>query len=371
MKSVDVLVLGGGPSGLVTAMELRRLGLTVVVAEASQLSTPKLGETLSSQAMCLLQRLGLEEAFQCQGHTAVQAIRSSWGSSALDDQLAMFDPHGSGWHLDRYLFDSMLLNHARNRGVDVRLRTRVLQSQWEGKHWETQLRIAGKRSSLSSAFLVDATGRGGYLSARFSSQRENVDHLIGVARFFSDHTGRNEPWTLVEAISDGWWYSAPLPHIHPNRQRGNSGNMLAVFMTDADLLSSVTEIDSMWQKWLEQSEHTGHRLDKLEPVTKSRVYSAKTCFSHSYSGENWLSVGDAALAYDPLAGQGLKLALETGIAAAYAISERRTDEGIALERYRQSLEVTWSNYLRQRSEIYNREKRWSQATFWRRRHVPH
>jgi 2-polyprenyl-6-methoxyphenol hydroxylase-like FAD-dependent oxidoreductase len=274
------------------------------------------------------------------------------------DRPALFDPYGPFWHLDRRQFDLMLLNHAKHRGVKVLLGTRLVCSDWCGTQWQARLRSANHEFTLRARFLVDATGRAGFLAGRLSRRTDRIDRLIGISKRFSGQDCRREPWTLVEAIGDGWWYSSPLP----------SGETLAVFMTDADLIQGLHDQDGAWNSWLVKSEYTQKRLRGLENGSKWKVQSAQSCFNHSNSEDHWLAVGDAAIACDPLAGRGLTMSLETGIAAAYVIAEFRNGRTDPADRYRRALIESWEVYCRQLTETYSLERRWPNSPFWLRRH---
>ena len=81
-------------------------------------------------------------------------------------------------------------------------------------------------------------------------------------------------------------------------------------------------------------------------------------------GESWLAVGDAAVACDPLWGQGVLTALETGLAAA----ESLTGGAGALADLTAAEERRFRDFVRLRADYYGRETRWSVSVFWARRH---
>ena len=74
-------------------------------------------------------------------------------------------------------------------------------------------------------------------------------------------------------------------------------------------------------------------------------------------GDGWLAIGDAAMAVDPIASQGLMIALATGLAAGET----------SLEDYTAFVETSWRAYARTRRACYAAEERWGNAPFWRRR----
>ena len=60
----DVVIIGGGPAGCATAIALQQLGITnVLVAEASDYSQPRIGESIPPDTRGLFSRLGIWQAF--------------------------------------------------------------------------------------------------------------------------------------------------------------------------------------------------------------------------------------------------------------------------------------------------------------------
>ena len=70
-----------------------------------------------------------------------------------------------------------------------------------------------------------------------------------------------------------------------------------------------------------------------------------------------LCVGDAAICYDPLSGQGIVKALRSGIFASYGIADwLRNRDTRGLARYRLMLECEFAAYRRALRDYYAQEK---------------
>jgi flavin-dependent dehydrogenase len=81
-------------------------------------------------------------------------------------------------------------------------------------------------------------------------------------------------------------------------------------------------------------------------------------------------VGDAAVAMDPLSGQGSFAALTCGIRAANAFAEYRRGGIQALQDYAQEQQRRLSQILMAQASYYRMERRWTDSPFWQRRHKP-
>jgi flavin-dependent dehydrogenase len=198
--------------------------------------------------------------------------------------------------------------------------------------------------------LVDATGRKALLASKRGSQAHVTDRLIGVITFSeSSETAR---WTLIEAVEDGWWYSAPLP----------GARMVFAYMTDSDLWK-----DPVWGDLLKLAPLTFERAGRMEAPIQLQIVSAASVIRRPVTGPNWMAIGDAALALDPLSGQGVYNSIETGTRSSSAIARYFDGDSSALAEYESWVNETYQSYLSMRGQLYGSVLRWPRSRFWKRR----
>jgi flavin-dependent dehydrogenase len=84
----------------------------------------------------------------------------------------------------------------------------------------------------------------------------------------------------------------------------------------------------------------------------------------------WLTpaAGDAALAFDPLAAQGLFNAMYLGLAAAEATPRHLAGDPTALADYAAEVSAIRQAYRMRHAAWYQLETRWPDQPFWNRRH---
>jgi flavin-dependent dehydrogenase len=304
--------------------------------------------------------LHLWDRFLNDGHAPSPGILSNWGQEELYENHFIFQPYGHGWHLDRLRFDAMLAEAAEAAGARVCQGARVTSCRALGSGgWQVQCLVDGEPCRLQSSFLVYATGRSS-VGASQGTTRIFYDRLVGLVGFFSGATLEGGPnfQTLVEAVEDGWWYSAWLPQ----------GRLVVAYMSDADLIpNGCGRAKQHWQNRLAQATHTRARVNDCVPETDIHFHACNTYRRDPRIGTSWLAVGDAAIAFDPLSSQGLCHALESGLRAARAIENSQRGDPTALQAYSSWTQSTFDSYLRTRTEYYNREGRWRSSAFWRRR----
>jgi flavin-dependent dehydrogenase len=85
------------------------------------------------------------------------------------------------------------------------------------------------------------------------------------------------------------------------------------------------------------------------------------------AGDGWVAVGDAASAYDPISSQGVYKALADGLRAGSALATHLAGDATSLAQYRAALAGRFDGYLAQRNHFYGVERRWPEASFWRKR----
>jgi flavin-dependent dehydrogenase len=349
----DVVVLGGGPAGAAVATALARRRRTVELFERSDYARPRAGETLGPEVQSLLESLGLGD------HGApllpFLGVRSAWGGAELVERASIAHPLGEGWHVDRARFDEGLVRCAKNADVSVRLRCGHCKVERATQGFLVRS-TAGE--TVSARFLIDATGRGapGGASALGEGKWLQFDRLVALlGRMTPPGSQSVDPELLLEAEENGWWYSAPQP----------DGTLLVAFMTDSDLWPARgrTGLTERWEAALARTAHTRARVGEAKlqgPIDPVRADSGLLL---SDRGDHWMAIGDAAMACDPLAGNGVARALLSAIAAAAQVDHALDGQEILPS----TVEAAFVEYLDRRARYYGVEHRWSSSLFWARR----
>jgi flavin-dependent dehydrogenase len=312
----------------------------------------------------LLKDMGLWSSFIEQGHQPHCLSKSVWDNAVpfFYDSIRNLD--GNGWHLNRVNFDNWLLQQASHRSAEVlkcsRLKSAKLLSN--GQAWHVETEVNERKILITAKWLVDATGRKSLIAKKMGLTPIAVDKLT-CTWLIGKQSGVLAQDSEIYADSDGWWYSSILP----SQQR------LLAFYTDSDLSSvkTVRMPDALIQR--------AQQLPDLSRTVKASVFSDNVsqhgfCAANSstlpqYAGHRWLSVGDAAMCFDPLSSQGIFNALYTGLAASVSINAALSDKVFQthIDEYNNALKVIWQTYLNNRSSWYENQTRWPLSEFWSRR----
>jgi 2-polyprenyl-6-methoxyphenol hydroxylase-like FAD-dependent oxidoreductase len=356
LANFDVLIAGAGPAGCAAALSLADFAseLRVGLVDPVRSSEARIGETVPPQIRPLLAHLDVWDQFAGGGHSPSYRTIAAWGDSRLGSNEFLFHTHQVGWRLDRGAFDAMLVRAAESRGV-IHLNNRVVSLAHLGSKWRVSL---SDRTTHDAQFVVDATGRAATVARRCGFWPVNLDTLVGCCLQAASSSDGTEG-LMIETFAEGWWYTAAIPR---------DGRVVAC-MTDADRVRPLGLCcGEGFERLLAETKHIQRVVDIRRPFNRPTIYPAGSRRLEGKSTLPLLCVGDAAMCYDPVSGQGIIKALRSGIFAAYAIGDylRNGDVG-GLSRYQLMLNREFVSYREALRGYYTQEKRWPNRPFWRRR----
>ncbi|HEX4149345.1 MAG TPA: NAD(P)/FAD-dependent oxidoreductase, partial [Pirellulales bacterium] len=319
----DVIVIGGGPGGSTVSTLVAQKGYRVKLFERDRFPRFHIGESLIPETYWVLQRLKMLDKMK-QSHFikkySVQFV-SAKGKLSEPFYFTEHKPHecSQTWQVLRSEFDQMMLDNARQQGVDAQEGVRVLEVLFDGDR-ATGVRIVdaeGAEREVRAKVVVDASGQSALIANRFKLKVADSDLKKGAVWTYFEgayrDVGRDEGATIVLQTVDkkGWFWYIPLHN-----------NMVSVGV--------VSAFDTLFAK--DRGDHEAIYNQELErcPAVKERVAAARrvggfyATKDYSYrssqaAGPGWVLVGDAFGFLDPLYSSGVLLALKSGELAADAV----------------------------------------------------
>lgn len=344
----DIVVAGAGPAGSIAARRLARAGRRVLMLDRLRPASPRLGETLPGAALRLLIHEGLGDRIVADPHHApVTGGLVVWGDDNPVASDALRDPYGPGLRLDRARFDETLL--------DASLAAGALWSK-------TDVRDVGRRNHgwivyrdagppVQAQVIIDATGRSARLLRRLGQPRHRGAPLVALYQIARPEKNAATGRTLIEAGPDGWLYAGKM----------GDGRWAIGYHTRPEEVVRLRACDVERAGILASAPHLFACLGALTLEGPLLSRDARSLAAKTVCGPGWFAVGDAALAFDPIAGQGLFNALRTGLAAAEAILAGGREAASA---YAEEVERVAAIYSQRRQALYQAETRWSEQPFW-------
>jgi len=355
---MNIVVIGSGPAGLVSAIQLARAGHQVTVIDSLDTKGHKIGECISGSVNSLLHQLHLPEIEEgC--HQPVGGSISRWaGSHQFDDYV--LDPQGASWRLRRKLFEQQLATFAKDLGVGFKTgivkKVKKVEPSTVTDCWQL---ILHHQQDMQCDFIVDGSGRNGVMARQLHIFHDKGPSLVATWGIAEHRGGTVTDRTLIETVEDGWWYGAYLP----------DNKMVVVFHTTHQLSANLKRCPQLWQQSLEQTELLSSKMD-LSAFAGTNLTSvqARSCIAKQCSGDNWAACGDAALSFDPLSSQGIFNALATADMLAKAINA--SDRTAALNDYQTKLRQIYGIYLNRRDGYYQLGAEYYQNEFWQQQVSP-
>src|ERR1700761_356838 len=169
--TVDVLVIGAGPAGSVTASIINQSGLKVRMVENEKFPRFVIGESLLPRCMEALEDAKLLDAIKEQGFQQKFGAKFLRGSEVCDFNFSEQYTEGWGWtwQVPRADFDLTIAKEAERQGVQLDFETTVTAIQFNGTDSVTTIVDKnGVESQIKARFIVDASGYGRVIPRLFN-----------------------------------------------------------------------------------------------------------------------------------------------------------------------------------------------------------
>jgi flavin-dependent dehydrogenase len=319
-----VVVIGGGPAGSTVSTLIAQRGIPVRLFERERFPRFHIGESLIPETYWVLRRLGMLEKMKQSRFVKKHSVQFVSASGRLSEPFYFVDhkPHESSqtWQVLRSEFDKLMLDNAREHGVDVREGVRVLDVLFEGDR-AVGVRVQeedGTQREVRADVVVDASGQSSMIISRLGLREwDPVLKKAALWTYFEGARrggGRDEGATLVIQTpgKTGWFWYIPL-----------HDNVVSVgIVASYDYLFKNREDrdhEAIYQEEVDRCPAVKERIApgrRVAPFRAAKEYSYR---SSQAAGDGWVVVGDAFGFLDPLYSSGVLLALKSGELAADAV----------------------------------------------------
>lgn len=336
-----IVILGAGPAGAAVALGLRRLGYDVtLVSEWRRFSAL---EGVSQRVLEALRGAGLHQAL-------AEAILPSqrlvnWNGQQHAQNIEFL--------LDRPTFDRGLREALREAGVEL-IEGRVLSVQSSLR--EHRIELDGGKT-LRAEFLVEARGR----QAPALGKGLRGPETVSLLNRWQGAPGVTS--SAVESLEHGWAWMA-------RRADGQCYWQWTVDVASADLPGKAQLLDYCRQRRQASSFAQVFFADSAETELQLHARSSTAILASQVCGDNCIRVGDAAMAVDPLSGNGIFQSLSSALQAPVVINTllRKPERAALAQRFHQQrVEQMFLRFARIGRDFYADEQRWAEQPFWRAR----
>lgn len=325
--TVDVCVIGAGPSGAIAALELTRLGFRVRLLHHPDTRT-HWPETVSPRLFPLFDQLGLGDVLAAAVCTRVHEKWLHWHGEnasllAKPDTLVV----------DRDRLDPALRDCVLREGVEIVYERAGRPVMFSDGTW----RVPMERGRATHAnFIVIATGRRG-LAPRMARDGTRMVAYYGMAPDAPVPPGT----MMVGSTQRIWYWGAAVPDgslrlLVFKASRGSMKRPPIVLLQEA--------LDCIVAR---------HDRVALQFV---RATDATARSSAAAVGGNWIRTGDALLTVDPLNGSGLYATALSSVQAARVVNtvKRRPRDAACAQAFYRDIQATIAAHCAGRADDFYR-----------------
>src|SRR5260370_34667665 len=307
----DAVVIGGRPDGPPTPAVLAAKGRRVILLEKDKSPRYHIGESLIPFCYFPLQRLGLIEKMKASHFTKKYSIQfvSSTGRQSHPFYFFEHMQHecSNTWQVWRGEYDKMLLENAREKGVEV-LEETLVKDVIRENGAVTGVIAAGKDGATTefrAPMTVDASGRDAFLQSRTGWKvRDQALNKIAVWTYYKGaqlDQGIDAGATTVAYLPEkGWFWYIPLP-----------GDTVSVGVVAEKnyLYKDSRDLETIFQSAVQQNNWIKEHLAVGQQTGPYRVTGEYSYRSQYCASDGLILAGDAFAFLDPVFSSEVFLAL--------------------------------------------------------------
>ena len=346
----DVVVAGAGPAGSSAAFHLAKRDVRVLLIDQATFPREKIcGDGVAPRAVRTLYKMGLQEQLDGRFNKFHGFRFAGAGKAIVENRIpptSRFPDHG--YIIRRVDLDQILLEHARDSGAEV----------WEGCKVTGPLveggRVVGLRAlrdgqevEIEAKVVVGADGPRSTLGKAMGLLVNNPCYLgVSIRQYFEG----------VEDIGD-------YLEVYPEKEISPGSGW--VFPVSRDGVANVgvgamlyhikrdnINLHRFFETLINDTAHVAPKLKHARPISPLRGALLRVGLGGSkIECPGMILVGDAASMTNPVSGEGITYALETGeMAAEHILDSRMNGKGFhvdpAQDSFRQKLLDRYEHYFR-------------------------
>ncbi|MFJ5998959.1 FAD-dependent oxidoreductase [Streptomyces sp. NPDC092370] len=304
--AVDVLVVGGGPTGLTLACDLARRGVrTHVIEAADELSAGSRGKSLQARTLETFDDLGVDDALKAAG--AAFPPMQTWRDGERQGEWQLIEPDPEApvsrqpqqWLVPQWRTQDILRDRLLELGGTLECGARLTSLAQADTHVTAEVaRADGGSREMTALYLVGADGS-------HSAVRES----LGIAMKGEDRGLRSAVVADVRVRGldrDHWhiWPDDPPGELLLCPLPGTADFQLNAKITGEEFTATPETVRSL------VAARTHLPADAVTDVRWCSFYRPRTALAERFREGRVLLAGDAAHLHPPGGGQGLNIGVQ-------------------------------------------------------------
>ncbi len=340
----DVLIIGAGPAGIISAGVLNKKGYKVAVIEKTKFPRFVIGESLLPRCMEHIQEAGLMQEVEKAGFQKKFGAIFYKGNDTCDFQFS--DQYTKGWtwtwQVPRADFDKILADAVQAKGVEILYETSVNEVEITDKEVITTISNSGGENQIHSKYIIDGSGYGRVLpklfgldkASSFPARTALFAHIHEPERPDGPESNRI---TATSVNNDLWIWN--IPFSNKITSVGFVGD-LSYFENQ----SSKTP-EERFRFLLEKDPRTKNRFQDKKLVFEPRTITGYSVGVTKLYGKRYVLTGNSTEFLDPIFSSGVTFAMESGSLAAQLIDKELNGQYVDWEK-------EYTLYIRQGVDVF-------------------
>lgn len=312
---VEILIIGAGPSGCVSASYLCQKGLNVKIIEKSKFPRYVIGESLIPRCMDHFEEAGLIDCLKEQQFEEKHGARFLKNGTVCNFDFSK--KHGDGWNwtwqVPRDDFDNVLALEVQKKGITIDFENEVIDVKFDDSGTVTTVKDkSGKLKYIRSKFIIDSSGYGRVLPRLLDldipSKLPKHSSIFTQVKEINRPKGKEGTLITFDVLSEEVWFWV-IPF--------SNGNTSIGFVGPTEFINSFQgSTTDMFSKILEQSTYYFDRFKEMEYLFDPILIQNYSKSVKQLYGKGYALTGNSSEFLDPIFSSGVSFATESGILAA-------------------------------------------------------
>lgn len=302
VNNFDVVIIGGGPTGSICGICLKKLNSNLRVCVVDKEKFPRLkacGDGLGPGVNKIITDLGLNSIFK--NHESIEKLKitSPNGFQLVSNLPKIGDIQPVGYVFPRKEFDSQLISIARNYGV-------IIFEEWEYSsyndmgNFNTNVKI--KKNSdeifLNTKILIGADGAKSKLRSQLNIPFNSKEHTGVALRYYckvENYNAKDLRLDFLKEIYPGYGWVFPI-----NKNLVNIGVGVDMHKIERKKIN----LNKMFESYINYL-NTKIIVNKIEETKLSSILPYGSQLAPLVNFNNKILIGDSASMINPFSGEGI------------------------------------------------------------------
>jgi flavin-dependent dehydrogenase len=330
-ESIDVLVIGAGPSGCVSAAYLINNKINVKIVEKTKFPRYVIGESLLPRCMNHFEEVGLLECLKKQNYEVKRGARF-----LKNDIVCNFDfslKHSEGWdwtyQIPRDDFDNTLATEVQKKGVTIDFENEVVDVTFNGSKSKTLVKDKnGNLKTINAKFIIDSSGYGRVLPRLLNldipSKLPKHSSIFTQVKDIKRPQGSEGTLITFDVIDTHIWFWV-IPF--------SNGNTSIGFVAPTEFINSYSGSSAeMLIEMLKLSNYFHDRFIDVAHLFEPIIIQNYSTAVKQIQGNGYIITGNSGEFLDPIFSSGVTFATETGLLASKLVTKIINGADVNLEK---------------------------------------